>query len=236
MPDLPLSGRKPEVPIPAAMRKMLLLAPVLALLYGCSSPPEVSRPQPPRRPTTAYRPPELRQCLAQLGATGASFALLPDKTYGASCQTIGTVRLANLRADTAQVALANLGPVTCAAANQFAGWARYGVDRAAFQILGSHVARIDTFGSYSCRTVAGTSRMSGHAKANAIDVAGFVLEDGRRITVLADWDGGTADERRFLRVVHDSACKRFGTTLGPQYNAAHKNHLHLEADGAAFCR
>jgi len=37
-------------------------------------------------------------------------------------------------------------------------------------------------------------------------------------------------------VVHDSACKRFGTTLGPQYNAAHKNHLHLEADGAAFCR
>jgi hypothetical protein len=84
--------------------------------------------------------------------------------------------------------------------------------------------------------VAGSRRLSGHATANAIDVSGFVLEDGRRVTVLSDWDGGTAEERRFLRVVHASACKRFGTTLGPQYNAAHKNHLHLEADGAAFCR
>jgi len=146
------------------------------------------------------------------------------------------VRLANLRADTAQMSLANLGPVTCSVANQFAGWARYGVDRAALQILGSRVATIQTFGSYSCRTVAGSSRLSGHATANAIDVSGFVLEDGRRITVLDDWDGGTAEERRFLRVVQASACKRFGTTLGPQYNAAHKNHLHLEADGADFCR
>jgi hypothetical protein len=182
------------------------------------------------------RSPALQQCLAQLGTAGASFAALPDQTFSGGCRNVGTVRLANLRADTAQLALSSLGPVTCTMANQFAGWARFGVDRAALQILGTRIARIETFGSYSCRTVAGTRRLSGHATANAIDVSGFVLEDGRRITILDDWDGGTAEERRFLRVIHASACKRFGTTLGPQYNAAHKNHLHLEADGAAFCR
>jgi hypothetical protein len=218
------------------MRRILTLLPLMALLYACADTPKVARRRPPPRSAHTYRPPALQQCLSQLGATGASFALLPDRTFGGGCSNVGTVRLANLRADTAQLALSNLGPVTCNMATQFAGWARFGVDRAALQILGSRVARIETFGSYSCRTVAGTRRMSGHALANAIDVSGFVLEDGRRVTVLADWDGGTADERRFLRVVHASACKRFGTTLGPQYNAAHKNHLHLEADGADFCR
>jgi len=222
--------------IAAAVRRILPLLPIMAMLYGCADNPKVVRREPVRPVASAYRPPALQQCLSQLGATGASFALLPDRTFSGGCRNIGTVRLANLRADTAQISLASLGPVTCTMANQFAGWARYGVDRAALQILGSRVATIETFGSYSCRTVAGTSRMSGHATANAIDVSGFVLEDGRRVTVLGDWDGGTAEERRFLRVVHDSACKRFGTTLGPQYNAAHKNHLHLEADGAAFCR
>ena len=222
--------------IAPAVRRILTLLPILAVLYACADTPRVSRREPARRPTTAYRPPALQQCLSQLGTTGASFALLPDRTFSSGCRNIGTVRLANLRADTAQMSLANLGPVTCSVANQFAGWARYGVDRAALQILGSRVATIQTFGSYSCRTVAGSSRLSGHATANAIDVSGFVLEDGRRITVLDDWDGGTAEERRFLRVVQASACKRFGTTLGPHYNAAHKNHLHLEADGADFCR
>lgn len=218
------------------MRRILIIPLLLTTLYGCADSPRPSRRDPPRRPASVERPPALRQCLAQLGTSGASFAALPDRTFSAGCRNVGTVRLANLRADTAQLALSNLGPVTCTMANQFAGWARYGVDRAALQILGSRVARIETFGSYSCRTVAGTRRLSGHATANAIDVSGFVMEDGRRVTVLDDWNGGTPAEQRFLRVIHASACKRFGTTLGPQYNAAHKNHLHLEADGADFCR
>jgi hypothetical protein len=219
------------------MRRILMLLPLAALLHGCIDIPKVSRREPVRRSAQTARPRiDNRQCLMQLGLLQANFTPIPDRTFSGGCRNVGTVRLASLRSDTAQLALSNLGPVTCTMAQQFAAWARFGVDRAAEQILGSRVARIETFGSYSCRTVAGTSRLSGHATANAIDVSGFVLDDGRRITVLDDWDGGTADERRFLRVVHASACKRFGTTLGPQYNAAHKNHFHLEADGADFCR
>ena len=91
-------------------------------------------------------------------------------------------------------------------------------------------------GSYNCRNVAGSERRSAHATASAIDVSGFVLADGRRITVLGDWRGGTPAERQFLQVVHASACKRFGTVLGPNYNSAHQNHFHVELSGGSFCR
>jgi hypothetical protein len=91
-------------------------------------------------------------------------------------------------------------------------------------------------GSYSCRNVAGTARRSGHATASAIDVSGFVLADGRRITIAGGWSSGSAAEREFLRTIHTSACKRFGMVLGPAYNAAHEDHLHLERSGKGMCR
>ena len=132
--------------------------------------------------------------------------------------------------------MTNLGAVACPLANSFAGWARYGVDRAAQQILGSPLQRIETMGSFACRNVAGSNRRSAHARAEAIDIAAFVLSDGRRVSVNDDWNGGTAAERAFLRVVRDSACKRFGTVLSPEYDAAHADHLHLEVGGRSFCR
>lgn len=225
------------------MRRILFALPLLAaasaLVNGCIDRPAPSKRQPTRsanRPQTAPPRPELRQCLSMLTAQRAIYTPVEDRWYGNACSTVGSVKLAALNTDSATITVSGLGPVTCAAATPFAAWARYGVDRAAQQILGSRLVKIETYGSYSCRNVAGTSRRSGHASANAIDVSGFVLGDGRRITVLGDWNGGTAEERRFLRVVHDSACKRFGTMLGPNYNAAHANHFHLEADGAKFCR
>ncbi|HMP56272.1 MAG TPA: extensin family protein, partial [Novosphingobium sp.] len=60
--------------------------------------------------------------------------------------------------------------------------------------------------------------------------------DGRRISVLHGWNASSREEREFLRVVHQSACKRFGTVLGPDYNAAHRDHLHIELGGGGFCR
>jgi hypothetical protein len=146
------------------------------------------------------------------------------------------VRLASLQGDRSSLELSNLGPVTCPLASTFAAWARFGVDRAARQILGSGLARIETMGSYNCRNVAGSGRRSAHATADAIDIGAFVLADGRRISVLNHWNNGSAAERRFLETVHASACKRFGTTLGPRYNAAHRDHFHVELSGNSFCR
>jgi hypothetical protein len=178
------------------------------------------------------------QCLSRLGQAGADYSPLPDRYIDQGCTNLGTVQLAALHADSASLGVSNLGPVTCEVGRVFAGWARFGVDRAARQILGSGVRSIETFGSYSCRNVAGTDRRSGHATGAAIDVSGFVLEDGRRITVKAGWFGGSDSEREFLRVVRQSACKRFATVLSPDYNSAHNDHLHVEGviAGSSYCR
>ena len=219
------------------MRRIALMMTALACVSGCIDTPQASRHQGvSSRPYSAPPSADQRQCLARLGAAGAGFTPLPDQYFGAGCSTVGTVRLASVRSDTAILGLTNLGPVACPLASIFAAWARYGADRAARQILGSPLVRIETMGSYSCRNVAGSGRLSAHALAQAIDVSGFVLADGRRVTVLGQWWAGSESERSFLHTVHASACKRFGTVLGPDYNGAHRDHLHLEFTGGSFCR
>lgn len=222
------------------MRKLALPSFAAILLAGCGAVPDgqqSSRPRVEPAPSTAsLSRPEVRQCLSQLGQNGSRFSTLPDRYYGAGCSTRNTVELSAVRGDRSEFALSNLGPVACPLANTFSAWARYGVDRAARQILGSSLVRIETMGSYSCRNVAGTGRRSAHSRAEAIDVAAFVLADGRRISVRQDWHSGNRAEREFLRIVHRSACKRFGTVLGPDYNRAHEDHFHLEHGNGSFCR
>ena len=222
------------------MTKTLRFASLMALAAlqaACGSipPQRPSRPE-QRPPISAVVRPADAQCLARLGATGAGYTPLPDRYYGGGCSTLGAVRLRDLAGDRGDFALTNLGPVTCRTAETLAGWARYGVDRAARQILGSPLVRIETMGSYSCRVVAGSTRLSAHATAQAIDIGAFDLADGRRISVKDDWASADPKVREFLRIVHRSACKRFGTVLGPDYNSAHQNHFHLEVTGKAFCR
>ncbi|HEY6815972.1 MAG TPA: extensin family protein [Croceibacterium sp.] len=242
------------------MRVWFTVPLIAAMLSGCSMVPESTagsyRSDDPSLPAESYRstgaapaPSPVRalpaprsqaagQCLSRLGATGAEYTALPDRYVDQGCTTLGTVQLAGLSSDRASLGVTNLGPVTCEVSQAFAGWARYGVDRAARQLLGSGVRSIETFGSFSCRNVAGTNRRSGHATGMAIDISGFVLDDGRRITVKGGWHGGSAGEREFLRVIQRSACKRFATVLGPDYNSAHHDHLHVEgvlAD-SSYCR
>ena len=212
------------------------------LLAGCSALPErsggsrqtVASPSPTRTVAMPYSP-QAGQCMARLGQMGAQYTPVPDRYMEQGCAILGSVQLASLQSDSASLGVTNLGPVTCEVSEVFSGWARYGVDRAARQIFGSAVRRIETMGSYSCRNVAGTNRRSGHATGTAIDVSGFLLEDGRRITVKDGWNGNSR-ERQFLQVVQDSACKRFGTVLGPSYNTAHADHLHVELGNGSFCR
>lgn len=227
------------------MRGILALALCGLSLAGCSVLPgdrgsgrtSAGSSRPPSS-VTASRSPAAAQCLSTLGAAGASYTPLPDRYLDRGCTNLGTVQLSALAADGANLQLGNIGPVTCDVSQALAGWARFGADRAARQILGSPLKRIETFGSYSCRNVAGSSRRSGHATATAVDISGFVLEDGRRITVKGGWRGGSSAEKQFLRTVQHSACKRFDTVLGPEYNAAHEDHLHLEGvlHGQGFCR
>jgi hypothetical protein len=225
----------------AVMPRIVPLLLACLALAGCGSlVPDVRGAEAPRAPSRAAvltPSPQAQQCLADLGAAGARFSSLPDRYVGEGCALLGTVSLSAVRGDFDSLGVSNLGPVACSTASAFSEWARFGVDRAARQLLGSPIARIETMGSYACRNVAGSGRRSAHATADAIDIAAFVLEDGRRVSVLDHWQTGTAAEREFLRVVQRSACKRFRTVLGPEYNAAHRDHFHLERGGdGGFCR
>jgi hypothetical protein len=120
-------------------------------------------------------------------------------------------------------------PVTCAAAAALELWRIKTLAPAAQEIFGTGIARIEHLGAFSCRRTYGTAEgpWSEHATANAIDIAAFVLEDGRRISLIADWDGND-DEARFLRRAREGACDWFATVLSPDYNAAHADHFHLD--------
>ncbi|WP_054117657.1 extensin family protein [Porphyrobacter sp. AAP60] len=133
----------------------------------------------------------------------------------------------------------NTPPVTCAAAAALELWRTKTLAPAAQEIFGTGIARIEHLGAFSCRRTYGTAEgpWSEHATANAIDIAAFVLEDGRRISLIADWDGDD-NEARFLRRAREGACDWFATVLSPDYNAAHADHFHLDQSPrwAGVCR
>ena len=108
-------------------------------------------------------------------------------------------------------------------------WVSEGVQPAALRWFGSPVSEIKQISAYSCRSMvgAGTSRISEHAYGNALDIAGFILADGRKITVKNGWRG-TPEEQGFLHDVQLAACNTFSTVLAPGYNAAHYDHIHVD--------
>lgn len=130
---------------------------------------------------------------------------------------------------------------TCALDAGLALWLARGVQPAAARLLGSRLVAITHYGTNSCRRIGGgpAGTWSEHATGNAIDVSGFVLADGRSVTVRDDWRG-TGPRARFLHAARDAACGTFGTVLSPDYNAAHADHFHLDQAGSrrvwSFCR
>lgn len=127
-------------------------------------------------------------------------------------------------------------PMRCALAAGAHIWMR-SIDYHARNTLGSNLKRVHHAGTYSCRRMYNrqSGRMSEHAFAKAWDVTGFELEDGRVISVLDHWDERGA-RGKFLRAVHDDACRIFSVTLGPDYNEAHRDHFHVDVGGGLSCR
>ena len=119
--------------------------------------------------------------------------------------------------------------LNCGMANPLNDWLQNAVEPAAQRSFGESVVSVDVIDSYSCRPRNNQSgaRMSEHGYGNAIDIAAFNLEDGRKVTVLDGWSGSGA-ERGFLRLVRAEACNDFMTVLGPGSDDRHRNHFHLD--------
>ena len=172
---------------------------------------------------------DTRRCMTLLGKSGFEEVAAP--TLGSTepnCRVEDGVSIVSEHGRSIDYAPAGL-VTSCPVAAALALWEREVVQPAALRRFGSRVARLDHFGSFSCRRIYGrdSGAYSEHSSADAIDVAGFRLANGMRISVLGDWGGG-GKEAAFLREVRDGACDLFSTVLSPDYNAAHADHLHLD--------
>lgn len=184
-------------------------------------------------------------CTAVLTGPEIEAAPVADRPRQEGCGWINAVRVE-------RVGGASLGvePLTCPVAAAFALWVNHVVQPAAEKHLGSRVTGIRHLGTYSCRRIVGGfwgkygkylekvdpgASMSQHASANAIDIGGFRLANGDTVSVLKDWPGEGA-KARFLRVIHEGACRYFRVTLGPDANKEHRDHFHFDRGFLRSCR
>lgn len=184
---------------------------------------------------------DFRQCRALLSRAGIRYMVLPGRHDGATCGYDDGIRFTSGGARRIGVFPADVG-MSCPVAAALAMWEWDIVQPAAQDIFGSRVVGIDHVGSYNCRRIdrRDIGTWSEHATADAIDIVGFRLGNGIRVRIAGDWRGD-GPQSRFLHRVRDGACQLFSTVLSPDYNAAHRDHLHLDqaergALGGRACR
>ncbi|MHB2137386.1 extensin-like domain-containing protein [Pseudomonas monsensis] len=173
--------------------------------------------------------PEL--CAQALSSSGLRVTRQSDSP-GAKCPLIGALRVQG-----GEVALSSSFLASCPLAVAYALFERHTLQPVAQAVYGEKVSRLDHLGSFACRNVYNreSGALSRHASADALDIAGFRLASGRSISVLKDWPGQTRDAQ-FLRQVRDGACETFSVVLSPDYNAAHRNHFHVDVGRWSVCR
>ena len=249
---------------------------------------------PGEQPTVPWTEAEIdaakAKCKELLTGDPLDYEVLPPIKEGI-CGTPAPVLLRAVGTDP-KVTINPPATLSCPMAHVLGEWLRDTVQPEAKKLFGSTVIKIQNASSYVCRNRygGGTTPLSEHALANALDVAEFVLANGQRITILDDWpkalepppppepnpnrapedkesvtaskpapDGKTAKiaktsavtpakakpapapspppaakepepdpKAQFVLYLHEEACRRFGTVLGPDANAAHKNHFHLD--------
>ena len=172
----------------------------------------------------AAAPPTPSACQLGLGKV-ATFQALGTLIGPGDCGAADAVQLqAVVLPDQTKVAVTPPATLRCPMAEQVADWLREDVVSALAE-SGPPLRVLDNFDSYECR---GRNRvraaaLSEHGRADALDVRGFRLADGREINLT---DIGVAKDLR--QKIRASACARFSTVLGPGSDGYHEEHVHLD--------
>ncbi|MBH3350078.1 MULTISPECIES: extensin-like domain-containing protein [Pseudomonas] len=229
------------------MRAMLALLAGLLVLAGLAwhfdwRLPAVWNPWAPldvRQPPnllTPYKLSRLRDdpalCRQALETSQLRYRAQADSPAAANCPLQNVWRI-----EGGQARLSSSFLASCPLAVAYALFENHGLQPVAQRVLGQPVTQVDHLGSFACRNVyhRKQGRLSQHATANALDISGFRLQDGQRIVLARDWQVG-GQKAEFLRQVQQAACESFSTVLGPDYNAAHHNHFHLDMGRWQICR
>lgn len=239
----------------AAIAIMTLVAPALAQGVGSGAVPlpplrpevvarlggEVFGPPLPSPPLPPVRPKRMALQQAALGAI-EEMAGCPALSAGrivadalapiseGQCGASAPLSLISVNANGGSIAMPANPTVNCAMANTLSQWLA-DLDGYARETLGAGIEAVISGPAYVCRrrNNAQSGRISEHAYGNAIDVVGFELTDGRSVRIVSDWQRQpSAPEARLLAEAHGSACEQFTTVLGPEANALHYDHFHLD--------
>lgn len=170
-------------------------------------------------------------CHAVLQRSGLRYEPVPDRDDRGACGYKAAVRVTGGGTDFNKPFIA-----TCPLALAIDRFEKMALQPAAQRHFGQTVRRLHVSTSYHCRSVGGGGggRLSEHGRANALDIHGFELSDGRTVWLKEGWQA--SDERAdFLREVHQRGCDLFTVALGPDYNKAHADHFHFDVGRRAWC-
>ncbi|WP_136636712.1 extensin family protein [Pseudooceanicola onchidii] len=162
---------------------------------------------------------------------GVSIGPVPGRIGG--CGIDQAVRVSSVSG----VALSTHAVMDCTTAKALNTWVERGMKPALK--AGGGVAQIRVAAHYACRPRNNQSgaKISEHGKGRAIDIAGFTLRNGAKVSVLSDWGGSSYSKA--LRRMHGAACGPFGTVLGPDANRFHRDHFHFDTAryrSGSYCR
>jgi hypothetical protein len=222
-------------------RLCVIIVSVAAYNVAAAQTVPLPRPRPALAPTAATpplrpaitepasapkaEPAEPSACRIRLTSDIAIAPSLPPITGPGECGTPDPVKLeAVVLPDKSKIAFTPPATLRCTMAEAVASWVREDAIALA-QDLGGVLRAIENFDSYDCR---GRNRVVGaitseHGKANAIDVRGLRLADGKFVEFT---DPNVS--HGFREKVRTSVCARFTTVLGPGSDGYHENHIHVD--------
>jgi hypothetical protein len=150
---------------------------------------------------------------------------VPDISGPGECGGTDLVRLDSVMLpDGSRLAMKPAATLRCEMAAAVAAWVRDDLTALAAS-QGASPASLENANSFECRgrNRVNGARMSEHGRANALDVRGLSLSNGKIIGFTDRNVGKDVREK-----VVSSVCARFSTVLGPGSDGYHEDHIHLD--------
>jgi hypothetical protein len=152
---------------------------------------------PPQQPEWSKQDIELAQARCTALLKNLDVVVVPATPWreGQDCGAAAPMKLISIGKGQQQVTLSPPVTVTCDLIAALHKWVQGDLQPLAKKHLGGPLVRIEAMSAYSCRNAYGRAktRLSEHARANALDIGSFVTAKGQKAAVVADW-GMTARE------------------------------------------
>jgi hypothetical protein len=150
----------------------------------------------------------LRECLRLLAPIAADVEVAQPLKHE-QCGAPAPVALKRIGSGAGKVEINPPATLNCAMVASLHSWVEKTLQPAAEETLGSRIVRLRNASGYACRgrngSIFGSDKLSEHAKANAIDIAGFVTADGRTVEVARFWGPTARDLREAERIAAERA-------------------------------